>query len=308
MSLIERAAERLETSRGSARRPTSVTPTPPPPAPPPAASPPAQQAASRHPPGNTKPVGVARAARTPATRIDLDALRALGYVIPDGGVTAIGQEFRMIKRPLLVNAFGKGAEPVRNGRRLMVTSALPGEGKSFCAINLALSIAAERDHHVLLVDADFARPSVPQRLGVESGPGLMDWLLDRAPDLGRLVRPTSIDKLSLLLSGRQHANATELLASDEMGRVVEELSTRYPDRIVIFDSPPLLVTTESRVLASYMGQIVMVVEAGHTPRDAVTDALAMVESTGVVGLVFNKARELRAGPYYGYQGYGYGTE
>jgi receptor protein-tyrosine kinase len=293
MSLIERAVDRLELPPPSRGRPTHAA------APHAAASPPA--AAPPSAPGRHAP-------RTPQIPIDLDALGTRGFAIPGSGVSAVGQAFRMIKRPLLGSAFGKGAAPVERGRRVMVTSAFPGEGKSFCAINLALSIAAERDHHVLLVDADVARPSIPAELGVEPGPGLMDWLLERAPDLDRLVRPTSVDKLSLLMSGRQHPNATELLASDEMARLVEELSTRYPDRIVIFDSPPLLVTTESRVLASHMGQIVMVVEAGRTPRDAVNEALASVGSTGVVGLVLNKSRETRVDGYYGYQGYGYGVE
>jgi receptor protein-tyrosine kinase len=220
----------------------------------------------------------------------------------------VGQEFRVIKRPLLTNAFGRGsAFPVANGRRVMVTSAFPGEGKSFCAINLAMSIASERDHQVLLVDADVARPSVPRELGIETGAGLMDWLIDDTLDLASLVVQTSIDKLSLLPAGRRHDHATELIASQAMSRLLEELSTRFPDRIIIFDSPPLLVTTESRVLASYMGQIVMVVEAGRTPREAVKEAIATLDGAEVVGLLLNKSREARAGNQYGYQGYGYGA-
>jgi len=315
MSLIERAVDRLGITRATPRI-ARIARAPEPPdddTRPLAAAPILEAVLARAASPATasvtrRPESAAPPARSAPIPIDMATLRTRGFVTPDAGITAIGQEFRVIKRPLLANAFGKGIEAVRNGCRVMVTSAFPGEGKSFCAINLAMSIAAERDHHVLLVDADVARPSVPRQLGIESGPGLMDWLLDRAPDLDRLVRPTAVDKLSLLLSGRQHPNATELLASDEMGRLVEELSTRYPDRIVIFDSPPLLVTTESRVLASYMGQIVMVVEAGRTPRDAVSEALATVEATGIVGVVLNKARETRAGGYYGYRGYGYGVE
>jgi protein-tyrosine kinase len=243
-----------------------------------------------------------------AIRIDLHALRMRGFVVPDGTPSVIGQEFRVIKRPLLANAFGRGgAQPVENGRRVMVTSSFPGEGKTFCAINLAMSIASERDHQVLLVDADVSRPSVPRELGVETGAGLMDWLVDGASDLASLVVPTNIDKLSLLPAGRRHDHATELIASDAMSRLLDQLSTRFPDRIIIFDSPPLLVTTESRVLASYMGQIVMVVEAGKTPREAVNDALATLGSADRVGLLLNKSREARAGNQYAYQGYGYGS-
>ena len=237
------------------------------------------------------------------SRIHIEALRARGFVTPDGAPTEIGQQFRMIKRPLLVNAFGTGSTPaVKNGRRVMVTSAFAGEGKSFCAINLAMSIAAERDTHVLLVDADVARPSLPRELGIESSRGLMDWLTDTTLDIGELVQPTNVDKLSILTAGRHHEQATEFLASESMGQLLDHLSDRYDDRIIIFDTPPLLITTEARVLAAYMGQIVMVVEAGNTSREAVKDALASIGSPEVVGMVLNKSRESRA---VGYQGYGY---
>ena len=239
------------------------------------------------------------------SRIHIEALRARGFVTPDGAPTEIGQQFRMIKRPLLVNAFGTGSTPaVKNGRRVMVTSAFAGEGKSFCAINLAMSIAAERDTHVLLVDADVARPSLPRELGIESSRGLMDWLTDTTLDIGELVQPTNVDKLSILTAGRHHEQATEFLASESMGQLLDHLSDRYDDRIIIFDTPPLLITTEARVLAAYMGQIVMVVEAGNTSREAVKDALASIGSPEVVGMVLNKSRESRA---VGYQGYGYAS-
>ena len=237
------------------------------------------------------------------SRIHIEALRARGFVTPDGAPTEIGQQFRMIKRPLLVNAFGSGSTPaVKNGRRVMMTSAFAGEGKSFCAINLAMSIATERDTHVLLVDADVARPSLPRELGIESSRGLMDWLTDTTLDIGELVQPTNVDRLSILTAGRHHEQATEFLASESMGQLLDHLSDRYDDRIIIFDTPPLLVTTEARVLAAYMGQIVMVVEAGNTSREAVKDALASIGSPEVVGMVLNKSRESRA---VGYQGYGY---
>ena len=244
--------------------------------------------------------------RTPVApvRIPIEALRARGFVTPDASPTAISQEFRVIKRPLLANAFGRGAPMVENGRRVMVTSAYAGEGKSFCAINLAMSIAAERDTYVLLVDADVAKPSIPRELGIETGAGLMDCLIDPSQDVGDLVQPTNIERLSILPAGRNHDNATELLASASMRELLDHLSDRYDDRIIIFDSPPIMMTTEARVLASYMGQIVMVVEAGVTPRESVSDALASIGSPEVVGLVLNKSREARGTRY---QGYGYGT-
>lgn len=244
--------------------------------------------------------------RQESIRIHLESLRLRGFVTPDGERSPIAQEFRVIKRPLLANAFGRGTAPVRNGKRVMVTSALPGEGKSFCAINLALSIAAERDHKVLLVDADVARPSLPRELGIEADRGLMDYLIDDSADLSNLILETNVEKLSLLPAGRTDAHATELLASDAMSRLLDQLSTRFPDTLIVFDSPPLLPTTEARVLATHMGQILVVVEAGQSPRESVDAALEMVSGCEVVGLVLNKARNAQAG-YYGGYGYGYGT-
>ncbi len=236
-------------------------------------------------------------------RLHLESMRLKGLLTPDAKQSTTGEEFRVIKRPLIANAFGKGTAPVRNGKRIMVTSAFPGEGKSFCAINLAMSIAAERDQKVLLIDADVARPSIPRELGISAEAGLMDWLIDGKLDVADLVLPTNVDKLSILPAGRRHQSATELLASTSMSRLLEQISSRYPDRICIFDSPPLLVTTEARVLASYMGQIVMVVEAGRTPRDIVMEALSTIESNEIIGLVLNKAKKIETSGYYGY-GYG----
>jgi protein-tyrosine kinase len=246
-------------------------------------------------------------ARQPV-RIHLESLKARGFVTPDGEQSQIGQEFRVIKRPLLANAFGRGVTAIRNGKRVMVTSAFPGEGKSFCAINLAMSIAAERDSKVILVDADVARPSIPRELGIETPAGLMDLLMDNTRDLAQLIVPTNVEKLSILPAGRRHKQATEFLASASMSRLLEQISTKYPDSIVVFDSPPLLVTTESRVLASYMGQIVVVVEAGRTPRESVSEALSTIGSNEVVGLVLNKSQPVKAGSDFQYSGYGYGSK
>ncbi|MFM1987598.1 MAG: hypothetical protein RJA99_555 [Pseudomonadota bacterium] len=237
----------------------------------------------------------------PPVRLDVEALVARGFVAPDGSASRIANEFRVIKRPLIANATGRSRSPVPNGRRVMVTSANPDEGKTFCSINLALSIAAERDLQVLLVDADVALPSLQRELRLRSGPGLMDLLADPSLPLERAVRDTDVERLAVMTAGTVVANATELLASDAMGALLDLMSERFPDRILVFDAPPLLPTTEARVLASNMGQIALVVEAGVTPQDAVEEALAMVESCPVVGLLLNKADERRAGGY----GYGY---
>ena len=240
-------------------------------------------------------------------RVDLDlaTLGASGIVTPNAPRSHIADQYRVIKRPLIANAMGRGAATVAHGNLIMVTSALPGEGKSFTSINLAMSIAAELDHTVMLVDADVARPSVLRMLGLPPGPGLLD-LLEGKADMTSVLLRTNVDKLTLLPSGSPHPRATELLASDAMSQLLQDMATRYPDRIIIFDSPPLLQTTEARVLATHMGQIVMVVRAEKTLQSDVQTALATIESCPVRLLLLNQAKATAAGGYgYGY-GYGYG--
>jgi receptor protein-tyrosine kinase len=237
--------------------------------------------------------------------IDLAKLRLAGMITPNAEKTQIAEEFRLIKRPLLMNAFGQGAVPIKNGNLVMVTSSFPGEGKSFCAINLAMSIAMEMDRTVLLVDADVAKPSIPEFLGFRAKKGLMDVLLDDQLQLSDVLIKTNVEKLTILPAGRGHRHATELLASAAMNRLLAEMAQRYPDRIIIFDSPPLLITTEARVLAAHMGQIVMVVEAERTPQEALKEALSQIESCDVVGLLLNKGNGLPGTDYYGsYGSYG----
>lgn len=238
--------------------------------------------------------------------LDVESLAINGYVTPNAPRAAIADQFRVIKRPLLANATGKGAAPVANGNLIMVTSAMPGEGKSFTAVNLAMSIAMEMDYRVLLVDADVSRPSLRKTLNLPAGPGLLDLLIDNKLKMADVLLRTNVDKLSLLLSGTPHPRATELLASDAMTALIDELGQRYPDRIIIFDSPPLLLTTEARVLASHMGQILMVVHAEKTLRSQVLHALTTIDACPVKLLMLNQARGGDQDAYgYGY-GYGFG--
>lgn len=232
-------------------------------------------------------------------KLDMLRLRAAGMVTPDAARSQIAEEFRMIKRPLLKNAFGQGAALVENGNLIMVTSAFPGEGKTFNSINLAMSIATEFDNTVLLIDADVARPAVTAYFGIETGPGLVDYLTGDHPDLSQLLIRTDIPKLTLLPAGRRHHHSTELLASENMRNLVRELSQRYSDRIVIFDSPPLLATTEASVLASLMGQIVVVVESEKTTQDALKEALLLLDANKSINLVLNKSRQPFGADYYG---------
>jgi exopolysaccharide/PEP-CTERM locus tyrosine autokinase len=236
--------------------------------------------------------------------IDLERLSAAGYVTPDAPRTTIADQFRVIKRPLLANATGKGSSEVANGNLIMVTSSLPGEGKSFTAINLAMSMAMELDHRVLLVDADVARPSLMGTLGLPPSPGLLDLLLKDGVQMSTVLLRTNVEKLTFLPSGTPHPRATELLASDAMTALIEDLGSRYADRIVIFDSPPLLQTTEARVLAAHMGQIVMVVQAEKTLESQLRHALSTIESCPIKLMLLNQARS-GGQESYGY-GYGYG--
>jgi exopolysaccharide/PEP-CTERM locus tyrosine autokinase len=295
-SLIEKAAQRLEQLRQAG----ADIPVPP------AAEVPTPAA----PTAVAKPALTREVAKPPVSktvRIDLDALRETGFVTPNAPRAAIADQYRVIKRPLIANATGKGASVVPYGNRIMVTSAMPGEGKSFTAINLAMSIAMELDYTVLLVDADVSRPSIMKTLGLRSGPGLLDLLTNDKMEVSDTLLRTNVDKLSLLPSGTPHPRATELLASDAMTALIEEMGHRYPDRIIIFDSPPLLLTTESRVLATHMGQIVVVVQAEKTLQSQVRHALTTIESCPIKLMVLNQVHGGDQDAYgYGY-GYGQGT-
>ncbi len=231
--------------------------------------------------------------------INLARLQQIGMVTHDGGRTTVAEDFRIIKRPLLRNAQTAIKSGQKNGNLIVVTSALPGEGKTYCAVNLAMSIAMEKDHTVLLVDADVARPSVLRVLGLPAAPGLMDVLLDDAASLADVMLRTNIPTLSVLPAGRNNKHATELLASLTMCALLDEIAARYPERIVIFDSPPLLLTTEASVLAAQMGQVVMVVEADTTTQREVREALRRLENCPRVDLICNKARAF-AGDYHSY--------
>ncbi len=238
--------------------------------------------------------------------ISAQTLSAKGLIVPGGPRTRSVHEYRVIKRSLLLSALSDGTAASDPARRIMITSALPGEGKTFTAANLALSLAEERDYSVLLVDGDVARPSLPGLLGIEPRAGLMDALIDPGLDLTNLIRRTSFDKLSFLGAGTPNPQATELIASDAMAGLVDRLTARNRRQIVVFDSPPLLVTTEASSLAPHMGQIIVVVETGKTPRAAVQDALRSLRGYPASPCVLlNKAPQRRG--TYGYGAYGYGA-
>lgn len=305
MNIIEQAARRLEELRnsgievpGPSAVPAAARGVPPAhPAPAPAAAP----AASRV----LREVGTT--ARAPGGRtsrcveIDLARLATMGYLSPHAPRSKIADEFRVIKRPLLANAMKRDPDGSAGRRPLiMVTSSLPGEGKTFVSVNLAMSLAMELDTTVMLVDADVSRPSVLSRLGLPSAPGLLDLLTDPACAVSDVLLRTNVEKLTLLPAGRAQGHATELLASESMKRLLDELANRYADRVIVFDAPPLLPTTESRVLASHMGQVVVVVEAEKSTERVLSQALATISSCPLVLPLLNKVEHSEVGSYYGY--------
>lgn len=324
-SLIEQAAKRLEELRragvetGTADAPPATAPQQEAPKPTPEALVVALEARAAAHAGssyNGEALGVERArgaaneggARAAAQdepggrriSINFARLHAAGFVTPDVGTSQIAEEFRVIKRPIIRNALGQAGTRVKNGNLVMVTSALPGEGKTFTSVNLALSIASEVDSRVLLVDGDVAHPSIPALLGAPQGPGLLDLLTRDSLEFGDALVHTNVDKLTILPAGSRHRRSTELLASEQMASLLREMAARYRDRIIIFDSPPLLATTEARVLATNMGQIAMVVAADATSQHAVGQALATVEACEIVMMILNKASRTDVGTYYGY--------
>ena len=235
--------------------------------------------------------------------LDFDRLKEKGFLTPDDKTAKIHQEFRLVKRRLLDNAFGRLRPVVDNGRLIMVTSSLPGEGKTFSSINLAISIAIGGGHPVLLVDADIARPSVSNtlELDIPDEIGLADYLDDPSIPVTELLRPTSLPGLTLLPAGHLKHRPVDLLASGNMARLVEELRTLLPHHVIVFDSPPLLPVTETRSLSALVGQVMLVVAAGETPRTAVNESLLQLENCPAVGLLFNKAPvQPKAPAYYGY--------
>mgnify|MGYP001346113146 CR=1 FL=1 len=244
-------------------------------------------------------------AADPKIHIDRDALRAAGYLPESGQDRVFADEYRQIKRPLIATAFSGGGGIAGDPRLIMMASALPGDGKTFTSINLALSLARERDTSVVLVDADAAKPHVSQIFGVEKEKGLLDALASDAVDVEALVMPTDIRGLSILPAGSRGDLATELLASDRMQQVARALLHNNPRRLVLFDTSPLLVSSESHAVAGVVGQIVLVVRSGKTPRQAVIDAVAKLDESKAVSLVLNQGRRGMLGGYYGYGSYGH---
>jgi Mrp family chromosome partitioning ATPase len=239
--------------------------------------------------------------------IDRQHLRDQGLIVPEGSVTGLLEEFRIVKRQLLLAS----AELSRQGmglaaQRVLICSPHPGEGKTYTAVNLALSIAAEKDSEVLLVDADFAKPSVLSALGLPGGPGLMDALADPSIDVADCVIGTDVPGLWVLPAGNATNSDSEYLSSARTSAVLDRLTKDAPNRFVIFDSPPVLAASPAAELAKYVGQAALVVRADRTGQGALEDAISLLSGCPNIQLLLNAVHfspsGRRFGSYYGYGG------
>jgi exopolysaccharide/PEP-CTERM locus tyrosine autokinase len=237
--------------------------------------------------------------------IDIADLESRGFVSLHSTRSQINEEYREIKRKLLANAFGALSKTITNANIIMVTSSRPSEGKTFTAINLALSIAAEKDKRVLLVDADVLKPNTLRTLGLKERPGLIEYLLGDVKEIGDVMFSSNINKLRIIPAGRAHHLSTELLASKAMYDLITEFSTRYPDRVIIIDTPPIIGINESAVLANFAGQAVMVVEEGRSRLSDIRKAVERLNPNMAIGFVVNKSlNSSEQTGYYGYHHYG----
>ncbi len=240
----------------------------------------------------------------PSVSVDTERLREAGFIIPGAPTTILSEEFRLIKRSLLLAAMGgTKSVAVANGRLIQVCSGQPNEGKTFSAVNLALSLASERDIDVLLIDADVAKPEVLSTLGLPGTLGLMDALVDHSLDVEKLIIQTNIPKLSVLPAGRAAANDTEVLASEYAHGLIQGLIAGNPKRVVVFDSAPALAASPAGVLAHHVGQILMVVRADQTPEPELREALGILNGCPIIHLMLNSVTYFgntkKYGAYYG---------
>ena len=304
-SLLERAAELYDF--GAALRAPAVAPVP-------EAAPVPSPEPDPEPAAEAPPVlRVVRAAAAPVppsgtvATVDRAALAAAGFIVADGPVTGLAEEFRLIKHQLLAGLEGRlGVADERHGA-ILICSAQPKAGKTFCATNLALSLAGERGIEVLLVDGDFLKPDALATLGIDgSGPGFVDALADPSVDPGDFVIRTDVPGLSVLPAGRKTNNVPELLASDRTREVLAKLAAGDRRRIILFDSPPALMASHATVLAGHVGQALVVVRADQTTEADLRETIGLLKGCGHVGLVLNGAGLAVTGRKFGaYDGYGH---
>jgi protein-tyrosine kinase len=300
MSLVERALKKLQETKQSVA-PAAV------PRPSLAAKAPAARVAGEGAPAPAQARTFAPVESTRIVNIDRVALRAMDLLPPANMDRQIASQYQHIKRPLVASILNGSEELGAASHVVMLASALPGEGKTFTSINLALSLALEKDIEVLLVDADVAKPHVSRILNVENEKGLLDLLVDTQLHADQVILRTDVSGLSVLPAGQRIETATELLASERMAEIVTQLAAPGGRRIVLLDSPPLLLATESRALLASAGQVVLVVRAEVTSQQAVMDAIEAIGADKPISLILNQSSVPPSGGYYGYGSYGYSS-
>lgn len=299
IDLVGRAAERIDIN---ARSETVFEPAPPPQAPERAAESATPDMFNDPPPQLAEPV----IAQAVAVKTEIAAappkasssflelnwvhLEREGFLTPENQRSLTAEEFRLIKRPLLRAAFGRDNRAQRHGisHVAMVTSPAPGDGKTFTAVNLALSIASERDLYVLLIDGDARRMGMSRTLGVTGRKGLVDVLMNPAMTIGDVIVRTDVPNLSIVPAGQTVDAPSEIFASQSMTRLMADIASRYADRFIIFDAPPALASSEAGVLASHVGQVLMVVQANETNRQAVAQAVSLVDTCPNISFILNR--------------------
>lgn len=294
-SLLERAAEIYDFASGFPMEPARPLPPPDRPrvAPKPVEATPVQRTPierAEPEPRRPMPRPVARSAAHKQVSVDPDVMAAAGLLVPDRPGGNLAEEMRLLKRRLLGAIEARVERGDETARIVLVASGKPGEGKTFMALNLALSIAGERDHNVLLIDGDNAKPELLSRLGVgEESPGLLDALADPAIDPESLVLDTDVEGLALLAPGRRERRAPELLASVRTRDVLESLIAADPRRIVLIDSSPALAASSAVALAEHVGQALVVVKADATSEAELKETLDLLSPCEHLSLVLNNA-------------------
>ncbi|MEJ2629730.1 MAG: AAA family ATPase [Acidihalobacter sp.] len=304
MSIIERAAEKLRASQKAGSENNGLTPEQRTEAQSKASTPELMDSRlldAEQPPGAVVPEKPRL-----SVHVDLSRLQTVGLLPSEASREQLESEYRRIKRPLLANVTGRGAVKVDRGRLIMITSALPGEGKTFTAFNLARSLAQEPDWEVVLIDGDNVRQSLTRHLGLQASKGLMDVLSQTDADVEDIVVGTDIPRLLVVPAGTRHALATEYLSSQHMETVLDRLAGKR-NRVLLFDAPPLLGAPEALVLAEAVGQIMVVVKAGATERKAVAAAVQPLDRKKAINFLLNQVVRAHGDSYGGYH-YGYRYE
>lgn len=313
-SLLERAAELYDFGAvlRAAPAPAAVPRPAPAPTPEPASKPAAAERVAPAPVAPVQPAvravaaaAVARPAAGPIAAVDRQRLAQGGFIVPEAPATGIAEEFRLLKHRFLADIAARTASPEEQRRTALICADQAGAGKTFCAINLALSLAGEQGVEVLLIDADFAKPDLLETLGLPGdGPGLVDALADSSTDPESFVIRTDIEGLCVLPAGRKANNVPELLASDRSREVLAKLAAGDRRRIILFDSPPVLMASHATVLAGLVGQALVVVRADHTTEADLRETIGLLSKCGHVGLILNAAG-LTGRKFGAYNGYGH---